>query len=158
MDKTHVQHAVGFVQHKDLHPVQADQPLAHQVQQAAGARDDDIRPLVQGFRLGALADPAEDDAAPERETPAVLLKVFPGLHGQLPGGRKDQRPDNPGVRTPGRLLQQALQNRQREGGGFAGAGLGAAQHVVPLQHQRDRGFLNRGRDGVSRVPDIGQQG
>ena len=158
MNKAHVQHAVRFVQDKDLHPVQADQALAHQVQQAAGAGDDDVRAAVERLHLRSLADTAEDHSALQREAPAVLLKVFPGLHRQFPGGGKDERADHFRIRAPGALLLQPLEDGKGEGGGFAGSGLGAAQDIIAFEDQRDGRLLDRRRNAVARVPDIGQEG
>ena len=157
MDETHVQHPVGFVQHEDLHPVQPDQPLAHQVQQAAGAGDDDIRAAVQGFHLAALADAAEDDGAVQAFPFAVQLKVFPGLQGKLPGRGQDQGTDHFRVPLRGQRFQP-LQDGQGKGGGFSGAGLGAAQDVLSFQYQRDGGLLDGGRGFIAGIADVFQKG
>jgi hypothetical protein len=45
--------------------------------------------------------------------------------------------------------QQALDDRQREAGGLAGAGLGRAHHVTALQHHGDGLGLDRGRMDVA---------
>ena len=41
------------------------------------------------------------------------------------------------------MLEHPLQQRQREGGRFAGAGLRRTHHVAALQHDRNRLRLNR---------------
>ena len=104
VNKAHIEHTVRFVQDKDFHPVKTNQALAHQVQQAAGTGDDDVRAFMERLHLRALADAAENDAAGQRKTFAVLLKVLPGLHRQFPGRGKDQRADHLRVRTPGFIL------------------------------------------------------
>ena len=48
------------------------------------------------------------------------------------------------ARAGGKLLQ----DRQREGGGFAGAGLGDPDHVAARHDDRDGLYLDRGRNGV----------
>ena len=153
MDEAHVEHAVGLVQDEDLDPVEADEAVAHEVQQAAGAGDDDVRAAVEGFHLAALADAAEDDGGLEAQALAVEKKVLIGLQGQLPGGGEDEGADDFGVRPRGRLME-ALQDREREGGGFAGAGLGAAEDVLSRKDQGDRGRLDRGRCFVPRFMDV----
>ena len=42
MDKAHIEHAVGFIQHQRLHLRQADGALVHMIEQAARSGDDDI--------------------------------------------------------------------------------------------------------------------
>src|SRR5688500_6130426 len=47
------------------------------------------------------------------------------------------------------LLREPLENRQRERGRLAGAGLGAAKHVAAFQRGRDRLGLDRGSGDVA---------
>ena len=157
MDKAHIQHAVSFIQHEDIHPVQADKSLAHQVQEPSGTGDDNFRAPVEGFHLAALADAAEDDGAVQAFALAVELEVLPGLHGQLPGGGEDQGADHFRVPPRGNLLQP-LQDGQGESGGFAGARLGAAQHILSLQDQRDGSLLDGGRGFITGIADVFQKG
>ena len=158
VDEAHVQHPVRLVQHEDFHPVQPDDALTHQVHQAAGAGDDDVRALVQGLGLRALAHAAEHDAASQRQPPAVGLDVFRGLEGQLPGRRQNQRPDDPGLRPAGGPGQQLLQNGQGKGRRFAGARLSTAKHILPGKNQGDGGILNRGGLLISCEAHVSQQG
>ena len=46
------------------------------------------------------------------------------------------------------LAHDVMQDRQRERGGFSGAGLRASQQVFPFQHYRYRLFLDRGRVNI----------
>ena len=142
MDKAHVQHAVGLVQNEDLHPGQVHIPLADQVVQAAGAGHQDVHALFQLFHLGRLTHPAEDDGGPQGQVLAVLLKAGLDLEGKLPGGGQDQRADGP--RLPGGPGPQQVQHGQGEGRRLAGAGLGAAQQVLALQHRGDGPRLDGG--------------
>jgi hypothetical protein len=48
---------------------------------------------------------------------------------------------------------QPVDHRQGEGGGLAGAGLGDAQHVTPVQGVGDGLGLDRGCGGVAGVGD-----
>ena len=61
------------------------------------------------------------------------------LDRQLPRRRQDQRTHRMagGRRAGAGVRRQALQQRQGEGGGLAGAGLGAAHDVLAGHHQRD---------------------
>ncbi len=51
LDKAHVQHPVGLVQHHGLHLVQADGPTLHVVHEPAGGGHHDLGAL---FQLGDL--------------------------------------------------------------------------------------------------------
>ena len=42
MDEAHVEHAVGLVEHEDLHLVEPDVALIHEVEQASRRGDQDI--------------------------------------------------------------------------------------------------------------------
>ena len=48
---------------------------------------------------------------------------------------------------------EAVQDREREGGRLPGAGLRAADQVLPLEHDGDRLLLDGGRDGVLLLRD-----
>ncbi len=60
-DETHVEHAVGFVQHQDLDVAQVHRALAHVVEQAAGRGDEDVDATLELRDLRMDADAAEDD-------------------------------------------------------------------------------------------------
>jgi hypothetical protein len=56
-----------------------------------------------------------------------------------------------------RFRRQILDQRQREAGGLAGAGLGGAEKVAAGQDDRDGLLLDGGRDGVSLVRDCADE-
>ena len=59
MDKTHIQHSVGFVQHQDFDLGQIYRALPGMVQQAAGGGDEDIHATPQLADLGVNIHPAK---------------------------------------------------------------------------------------------------
>ena len=132
VDEAHVEHPVGLVEDEDLEPVEADVALADQVEQAAGRGDEDVDAARQRLDLRALADAAEDHGVAQLQVAAVGREARLDLGGELAGRGQHQGAAGPG---PGaaRLAGQALQDRQREGGGLAGAGLGAAEQVAALR-------------------------
>ena len=146
MDKAHVQHPVGLVQHENLQAVQIDKALVVEVHQPAGGGDQDVDAPFQGLHLGILAHSAEDDGGAEREVFPVGHEALLDLEGQLPGGGEDQGPDGTdtevGLRLP---AVELLEDGGGEGTGLAGACLGTAQHVPPGQGGGDGFFLNGGR-------------
>ena len=148
MDKAHVQHAVGFVQHQDLHLAQVQHALLLQVQQAAGGGHQQVHAFFELGDLRVHAHTAKDDGAGEFQILAVGADRFLDLCGQFAGGGQHQGADAYaaefvfGCRRAG----QAVQHGQGEGGRFAGTGLGAAQQVMTGQYQGNGLGLNgRGR-------------
>ncbi len=141
--EAHVAHAVGFVQDQHLDVRQVDAAVAGQIEQAARAGDDDLGAAPQGLDLAILADAAIDGDAAHLRFPAQIDARLVDLFGQFARGRHDE-----GAHPAPGALGQPLQNGQHKGRGLAGAGLGYAQNVAPLQHDGDRLLLNRGGRGV----------
>ena len=151
MDEAHVQHAVGFVEHQDLHLAQVQRALAGVVQQAAGGGHQDVDAAAQFFNLRAHADTAEHHHGGEFEVFAVEANAFLDLGGEFARRGHDQGAHgiDAALVFQGWLGGQALQHGQHEGRGFAGAGLGAAEQVAACQHGRNRLGLDRGGNGIA---------
>ena len=73
------------------------------------------------------------------------------LNSQLPRRRQDE-----GARVLALGIFHLHEQRQAEGGGFAGAGLGDAQHVVAGQQQRNGLNLDWRGVGETGVGDVGK--
>ena len=56
----------------------------------------------------------------------------------------------------GATVFQHREHRQHECGGLAGAGLGNAEHIAPLEHVRDCLGLDRGGRGIAGGRDCGE--
>ena len=173
-DEAHVEHAVGLVEDEDLDARQVDRPLADVVEQAAGRGDDDLGAGAQLGGLGLEADAAVDGGRPDRAVLAVGADALLDLDGELAGGDDDEDADRRaggGRRRPAALLRgqvagrlarrpglvEDLDDRQHEGGGLAGAGLGAGEQVAALEDERDRLALDRGGLRVALVGDGAEQ-
>ena len=140
MDKAHVEHAVGFVEHQHLHLAQVQHALLQQVEQASRGGHQNVHAFFQRADLRVHADAAKDDGGGQFEVLAVGFDRFFDLGGQLAGGRQHQGADGDAaelVLARRSLRPQVVQHGQHKGGGLAGAGLGAAQQVVACQHQRE---------------------
>ena len=126
------------------------------VDQAARRGDEDVGAATQVVDLRAHAGAAEDGGDVQAQVAAVGLDAVGDLHREFAGRRQDQRARL--ARAVGRrLLRQPLQQRQRERGGLAGAGLRAAEQVVPGQRQRNRLQLDRRGRGVAVFGERAQQ-
>ena len=148
VDEAHAQHFVGFVQHQHRQVVEHQALALEVVHDAAGGADDDVGTARKSAQLHHHALSAVDRQDVEAgQVVGVLLQRLGDLDRQFARRRQDQ-----GLRH-GALEVDLLQQRQGEGGGFAGAGLGFAEQVVAGQQDRDAGGLDR-RGGF--VADIGE--
>jgi len=149
--EAHVEHAVGLVEHQRVDLIQHQRLILHMVKQAAGGRHQDFDAGFQDGDLRVDADPAIHHQRAQRH----MLGI--GLHGLLDLDRELAREDQRTDRMLGRRgagvgeRQQALDQRQRECGGFPGAGLRRAKDVGALQRQRNHLLLDRCRRDVSHL-------
>ena len=129
-DESHVEHPVGLVDDEHRNRAQPDMFLLDEIEQAARRRHQDIDAPAHGFDLPALIDAAEHDGVAQPKMPPVDDQAVMDLNGEF--ARRSQDQGARCVRTCGQALGcQAMQERQPEGRGFAGAGLGDAQKSRP---------------------------
>ena len=159
VDEAHVEHAVGFVEHENLEMRHVDGLLLHVIEQTARRRHDDIDAALQRVDLRIDADAAEHHGRLQLHVLAIGAHAFLDLRGEFARRREDQRA-HVALRTGGGRchLRQALQDRQREAGGLAGAGLRAGEQVAAIQDGRNGLELNRRGAGVAEFNDGAQQG
>ena len=135
------------------------------VEEAAGGGHDDLRTGAQGAHLRVEADAAVDGGGADRALGAVRPDALFDLESQLAGRGEDEaanRQAGRGIAAIGSAARipgggtaggprgvQTLEERQDEGGGLAGPGLGAGQHVAAGQHERNRLGLHGGGLGVA---------
>ena len=146
LDEAHVEHPIRLVEDEVTDLAQVHEPLPHQVHEAARRRHDDVEPRRDRLGLRVLADAAEDHGAPQPAAAAIGREALADLGGELTGGREDEHPRSaPGRQgRPGLVaLKQGVQQRQRERGGLAGAGLGDAEQIPPGKRRRNRLRLDR---------------
>jgi len=82
--------------------------------------------------LRLLGDAAEDHLRAQVDVLAVVGDALRDLRGELARRRQHQR-----ARVTPVAGAQLLQQRQRETGGLAGAGLRAGEHVAAREHGRN---------------------
>ena len=134
-------------------PVKLDRIVPHVIHQPARRGDDDVharpqRPLLRVHRHAAV----DRDARNRRVVRQPLHLVF-DLDRELARRRQHQRARS-GGRSGGALGEEPLQDRHEERGRLAGARLGAGDHVVAGEGERDDAALH-GRVRVqprSRIP------
>lgn len=131
-----------------------DGALAHVVEQAARGGNQDVDAVLEQLDLRVDADAAKDHGRIQLGVFTVGLDAFFNLGRQFAGRGQDQGADRARRGIVGQLAAegvggQAMQDRQREAGGLAGAGLGAGQQVAAVQHGWHRLALDRGRGCIA---------
>ena len=151
--KTHVEHAVGFVKHQRGRLRQVDGLLFDVIKQPARRGNDHFHTGAQGGRLGFHVDAAKHHHRAQRRVPRVGRNVGCHLVGELARRRQDQGPYRM-ARRRGAVAgqrQQLLDDGQGKTGSLAGPGLGSAHDVASAQHYRNSLHLNGRRNGVALV-------
>ena len=147
-DEAHVEHPVGLVEDEALDRSQVGLAPLHKVQQTARSRDQDVDAARQGADLRPFLYPAEDHRVAQMQELRVGAQIVADLDRQLARRREDERAG--GARAAvGAAGHQPLKDRQHEGRRLAGAGLGDAEDIAPLDLAGDRLGLDRGRRGVA---------
>ena len=144
-----VEHLVGLVQHEGVDVGEVEGLAVGQVDEPTGRADDDVDAGRQGVELGVVADAAVDGEDAEAEVLAGDGEVAGDLERELAGRGDDERL-RLALRQVGVggvvLGDAALEHRDAEREGLAGAGAGLADQVGP--HQGDReGHLLDGEGG-----------
>ena len=57
MDKAHIQHSIGFIEHEEVHLIEMDKALSMEVQQSAAGGDEDVDTPSQITHLSPLFHP-----------------------------------------------------------------------------------------------------
>ena len=158
-DEAHVEHAVGFVEHEDLHLAQVHGLLAHEVEQAPRRGDEDVDALAHLGDLRVDVDAAVDHEGLERDVLAVGLDALVDLDREFARRREDEAAHRVqrGREALARDRGEALQQGQGEAGRLAGARLGGAEQVAPGKDDGNGLRLDGGGFGVALFRDGAEQ-
>ncbi|MPN23065.1 hypothetical protein SDC9_170450 [bioreactor metagenome] len=91
VNKTHVQHAIGFIQNKNSQIGKINKALINQVNQTSRCGNQNIGTTCQLLSLRILRNAAKYDGTFKRQLSAVGNKTFVYLQRQLAGWREYQR-------------------------------------------------------------------
>src|SRR5450759_4710801 len=153
-----VEHLVGLVEDDRLDVRQVEVTLVDQIDHPSGRADDDLDTPLQRGDLRLVCATAVDLQDAHRALLRSGREVTGHLGGELAGRQNDQ-----GLRLPwclesveARLVgrDHAVQQRNAEAEGLAGAGLGLTDDVVAGQGDRQCHCLDRERAGDA---DVGQR-
>jgi hypothetical protein len=129
-------------------PVEFDDPLVHEVEEASRGGDEDVDTATHGGHLGTLVDATEDDGVGDAAPLHEGADDIGDLAGKLPGRGEDECPRLLRYRaTRGGAVSphEPMENRQNEGGGLAAARLGGGENVPAFDRRSNRIPLDRGR-------------
>ncbi len=89
--KSHVEHAIGFVEHEVLEAAQLRVRLPEMIEQPARRADDDVDAAAEGVLLRAHADAAVHREAADRRVNGEVLQIFDNLRRELARRGDDER-------------------------------------------------------------------
>ena len=148
VDNAHAQHLVRFVEDHGLQVVEIERLALEVVHDATRCADDDVGTTGELLELDGVALAAVNrQDVKAGQILGVALQRLGDLDGEFARRRQDQR-----LRL-GDLDVDGFHQRQREGGGLAGAGLRHAQDVMAVEEDGNALGLN-GRGGF--VTDFAQ--
>ena len=153
-EKSHVEHAVGLVQHEHLNLGEVDGLLVHEVDEAPRRGDEHVHAAREAVDLRLDLHAAHHIGDAQAAGAGDGLADFLNLHGQLSRGGDDEH----GRRLLALGAGEDVQARQREGGRFSRAGLGGGDDIAALEDERDGLGLNGSRLGVAEMIDGGKNG
>ena len=143
MDKAHIQHGIGFIEHKNLNLVELAIALVHQIDQAARCGHQNMHAAIQRLHLRANINAAKYHHRAQRHMAAIGLEAVAICPASSLVGAGSRRVDG-GVQSLATfIVSKDMQQRQAERRRFAGAGLGHAHQVMTINNGVYTGFLNR---------------
>ena len=143
MDKAHVEHLVGFIQHKEGRRVELDRTAIQKVQQTARCGDQQIDTAFQTLDLRVDRLAADNHRHFNLRAFSIAAQVHGDLLRQLAGWGQDQTAHRTRLGAAFKLhhLRQKRHTKSRR---FTSAGLGKAHHVTAIHGLGDRLALDRG--------------
>ena len=171
--EAHVEHLVGLVEDDRVDVLEAERAAVEVVDRAARGRDHDVDAAREPVELGrdrlAAVDRHDADAELACRTCGSPRRPASRARGSgrarapsagRPCRRRRRRGASTGPAGRPALVEpdgEALEDRQREGGGLAGAGGASARRSRPREQRRDRGELDRRGLLVAEVGERPQQ-
>ena len=139
LGESHIQHLVGLVQHHDAHAAHHQAPAPQVVERAARSCNHHVHAGTHRMQLPADRLSAIDRHHAHAQRLSIPMNSLGDLHRQLA-----RRHQHDGDRPLGAaLVHDALQDREGERGGLAGAGRSLAEEVLTRDQGWDGLLLDR---------------
>src|SRR5438874_1879488 len=135
--KSHVEHAIDFIEHQNCDVAKMERALLEMIEQAARRGDDDIDAAFQFLALLAVANAAVDHGRAQIGKASIVAKGGLDLRSELSRRLQDQTTKFP-------VMSEQRQNRKREGSGFSGTGLGGADQILAGENNGEGAKLDWG--------------
>lgn len=146
-EEAHVEHAINFIEDEKFDAGEVDVALVHVIEETARAGDEDVDALFHGADLWVFPNTTEDEGLAEADVFAVGLEALRDLAGELAGGGEDEDAGGSALGMTW-VVVEGVEDGQREGCGFSGAGLGDSHEIAAFEKDRDRLSLDGRGDGV----------
>src|SRR3989344_2409798 len=147
VDEAHVEHAVGLVEYRRAKVAQVERAALEQVFEPAGRADDKRRLAAQLAHLRVDVGAADTHGAVDAEPLGKPFELIGNLQRKLPSRDHDQH-------AVTRRNQNFIDERNKKGRRFAGAGVGDADDILAAQNVWDGAVLNRRGERVAFGYDI----
>lgn len=135
-EEAHIEHAVDFIEDEELDAGEIDIAFVHVIEEAAGAGDEDIDAIFHGADLWVFTDATEDEGFTKADAFSVGVEGLGDLASELASGGEDEDAGGAALGVFW-LLMESVEDGQREGGGFSGAGLGDAKEIASFEKDGD---------------------
>ena len=149
-NEAHVEHTVGLVDDENFDAGEQQLAAIEEVEQAARRRDQHVGAAHDLGFLIAEGDAADQQRDVELVIRAIFGEAFLDLRGEFARRLENERARHA---RPGAALFETAQHRQREGGRLAGARLGDAENVAPLQERAEWPAPEWASGSCSRTPE-----
>ena len=133
--KTHVEHAIHFVEHQKFHFLQRHRALLEQIEQSSGSGYKNIDTALEFLALFSVTDAAVHQRDPQIREPAIIAERRFDLRRQFACRLEHETSERA-------VLCEKRQDRKRERRGFAGACLRRADQILARKNNRERAQLN----------------
>ncbi len=134
-EKTHVEHAIHFIEHEILDGLEIDVALAHQIDQPARGGNEHIDAALQHLPLRPKAHAPLDEPDLDVHEARKVAKSRLDLGRELARGFQDQ------AAKPAVFLEHG-EKRQSESGRLARSRLGGAHDILAFEHEWDGAQLD----------------
>jgi hypothetical protein len=136
VDEAEIEHLVGLVEDEDLDSAKRQRPAIDQIEEPPRGGDEHVDALREGTLLASERHAAEHDRCRKAQVAAVRAETVRDLACEFARWAEDERTAAAPLRLPW-VASEPVQDGERKGGRFAGAGLGNPKKIAAGYHIGD---------------------